>query len=83
VKQQGSKDSRIQGFKGYLHRAEGRGQAKDISPDIERRKIAALRNILICEYFGVSLPNVWDIIQNKLDLLESSCRALLNHLTNF
>jgi uncharacterized protein with HEPN domain len=36
-----------------------------------------LRNILAHEYFGVSIPIVWDIIQNKLDSLEMSCRALL------
>jgi uncharacterized protein with HEPN domain len=58
------------------------GQVKDMSPDIEWRKIVALRNILIHEYFGVSLPIVWDIIQTKLDSLESTCQALLNNLPN-
>jgi uncharacterized protein with HEPN domain len=58
------------------------GQVKDMSPDIEWRKIVALRNILIHEYFGVSLPIVWDIIQSKLDSLESTCQALLNNLPN-
>jgi uncharacterized protein with HEPN domain len=58
------------------------GQVKDMSPDIEWRKIVALRNILIHEYFGVSLPIVWDIIQTKLDSLESTCQALLNNMPN-
>ena len=58
------------------------GAIRAESPDIEWRKIVGLRNILIHEYFGVSLPLIWDVIQSKLDPLESSCRILLNQLSN-
>ena len=46
--------------------------------DIEWSKIIAFRNILAHEYFGVSIPIVWDIVQNKLDPLREACTKLLN-----
>lgn len=47
------------------------------APEIEWRKIMALRNLLAHAYFGVSLPVVWDVINNKLQPLEISCRELM------
>ncbi|MCX7017995.1 MAG: DUF86 domain-containing protein [Candidatus Sumerlaeota bacterium] len=47
------------------------------APDIEWRKIVGLRNILAHEYFGISLPVVWDVAQNKLGPLETACQKLL------
>jgi uncharacterized protein with HEPN domain len=51
---------------------------RQAAPEIEWRKIIALRNLLIHEYFGVSLPIVWDVVANKLAPLADSCQALLN-----
>ena len=50
---------------------------KESAKEIEWRKIIGLRNILTHEYFGISLPIVWDVIQNKLDSLEQACKKLL------
>ncbi|MBU4317445.1 MAG: DUF86 domain-containing protein [Proteobacteria bacterium] len=48
-----------------------------VAEDIEWRKIISLRNILAHEYFGVSLPIVWDVVENKLGPLEEACHNLL------
>jgi len=45
--------------------------------EIEWRKIVGLRNIVTHEYFVVSLPLIWDVVQNKLGPLEIACRRLL------
>jgi uncharacterized protein with HEPN domain len=51
---------------------------KAIYPHIEWKKIAATRDKLIHEYFGVDYDIVWDIIENKLPALKEYVDEILS-----
>ncbi len=58
---------------------------KHIPPEIRSKyaydwkSVAGLRDILIHEYFGVSIKIVWDIIQNELPELEKKVREIMEN----
>lgn len=45
-------------------------------PEIEWRKIIALRNIVVHEYFGIDLDIIWDLVENKIPELLEQVRAI-------
>jgi len=55
-------------------------ETKAGSPEIEWRKIIALRNVLAHEYFGIHTKIVWDVIVDKLKPLGQACRKILESI---
>jgi uncharacterized protein with HEPN domain len=53
------------------------GELTARAPEVEWRKIIALRNVLAHEYFGIHTKIVWDVIVDKLKPLDQACRKIL------
>jgi uncharacterized protein with HEPN domain len=47
-------------------------------PQIEWRNIAGLRDIIAHSYFGLKVNILWDVVENKLNALETVIQQLLN-----
>lgn len=54
-------------------------ETKKKYPDIEWKKIAGIRDILIHEYFGINLEIIWDVVVNKVPELKESISDIVRY----
>lgn len=55
-------------------------EIRDKYPNIEWKKIAGIRDILIHAYFTIDLEILWDIVKNKLPDLKEGISKILDDL---
>ncbi len=46
-------------------------------PEVEWRRIAAFRNLLVHNYLGIDLERVWDIVQRDVPVLKRAVTSML------
>jgi uncharacterized protein with HEPN domain len=49
-------------------------------PDIPWAEIVGMRNILVHDYFGIDLVEVWEVVERDLPLLKPKIKTLLQSL---
>ena len=55
-------------------------ELKNLYPDVEWKKMAGLRDVLIHDYEGVDLNAVWQIIQINIPILKIQIQKIIQNL---
>lgn len=55
---------------------------KDKYPNIEWRAIAGMRDRLIHDYFGIDYDIVWDVVSNKIPVLQKEIQRIIQNEGN-
>lgn len=55
---------------------------KDRYPDVPWAQINALRNILVHEYFGLNMQQVWMVTQKELPILEQQLCSIRSRIVS-
>ncbi len=57
-------------------------EMKDKLPHVPWRKILGMRNIIVHDYMGVDLKEIWDVMQNDLASLKKNLQEALLSLAD-
>jgi uncharacterized protein with HEPN domain len=55
-------------------------EIREANPNIEWRKMAGMRDMMIHGYFSINYRIVWDVVQNKIPTLKKQVEQLLKEI---
>jgi len=55
-------------------------ELKSLHPQVDWRSISAFRNVVVHDYLGVDLDQIWDILEKDLPVLKQEINRILESL---